>query len=122
MVWGRTHGVKIIDLGGSHAWYADGPFINKRRWGAQVARRKRIYGVWMFLAQKLSSALRAHLNQLGLISEINRKFYRVWLAADSSECGENDGRQALSPDVHEGVDGVVEIAANTAPIIMKACR
>lgn len=78
-LWGHSQGAQVFDMGGSHGWHSHGSFSFKRRWGARVVRRRRIYATWTFLAQNLSPALQAHLNKVGFISEIEDKFYMIWL-------------------------------------------
>jgi hypothetical protein len=78
-LWGQSQGAKVFDMGGSHAWRSHGSFTFKRRWGAKVIRRRRIFATWTFLAQYLSPALQTHINKLGFISEIDNKFYTILL-------------------------------------------
>jgi len=116
MNWARDQGAKIYDMGPlPYSYRADGAFNSKRRWGAQVVRPRRIYGVWTFLAQDLSASLRDHLNRVGFISEIEGKFYGVLLSSDADSMAKND----LGPDLRAvenlGLDGLVEISANTKP-------
>jgi hypothetical protein len=116
MTWGRNQGARLFDVGGSHAWCSNGAFTNKRRWKAQVVRRKRIYSVWTFLAQDPSSALRDRINKLGFISEIGGKFYSVLLSSDKATA-KPDGNQQIWDSKKQGLDGLLVIAPNSEPTI-----
>jgi hypothetical protein len=115
--WGHDHGAKIFDMGGSHAWRSNGPFAFKRGWGARAIRRKRIYGVWTFLAQNLSPSLQDYLNRVGFISEIDGKFYGILLSADASPISEVKFNEELSTIKKLGLDGLAVVSANSKPII-----
>ncbi len=115
--WGHSQGAKIYDMGGSHAWRSNGVFDSKRRWGARVVRRKRIYGVWTFLAQNLSPSLQDHINKLGFISEIDAKFYGILLSTDTAPVAETDVNKQLLAVKKQGLDGLVVISANSEQAI-----
>jgi hypothetical protein len=117
MVWGHDQGAKIFDLGGTRARRSNGSFTFKRSWGAQVARRRRIYGVWTFLAQNLSPSLQNYLNKLGFIGEIDEKFYGVLLSADAASISEAQINKELSTIKKQGLDGLAVVLANSKPVI-----
>ena len=111
--WAYSQGAKTFDLGGTHAWCSNGSFFFKRRWGARVVRRKRIYGKWVFLAQDLSPALRDHINRLGFISEADDGFYAVCLHTDSSPAAEADVDEQLLTVKGRGLEGLAVVSANS---------
>jgi hypothetical protein len=115
--WAYQQGARVYDMGGTRPWRSNGVFIYKSRWRAKVVERKRIYGVWTFLADKLSSSLQNHLNELGFISELDGKFYRALLSTDSTSLTETDVEKELSTIGGQGLDGLVVISANSKPII-----
>jgi hypothetical protein len=114
--WAYQQGARTYDMGGTRPWRSDGVFIYKSRWRAKVVRRRRIYGVWTFIAQNLSPALRDHINRLGFISEIDGKFYGVLLNGDTDST-ETDVNQELLAVGKQGLDGLVIISADSKPII-----
>jgi hypothetical protein len=114
--WAYQQGARIYDMGGTRPWRSDGVFIYKSRWRAKVVRRKRIYGVWTFLAQNLSPALRDHINKLGFISEIDDKFYGILLSADAVSISEAKVNEELSTIKKQGLDGLAVVSANSKPI------
>jgi hypothetical protein len=111
--WACEQGAKFLDLGGSLAWNSNGPFVNKRRWGARVVRRKRIYGSWTFLAQDLSPSLQDYINKLGFISEINARFYSVLLNAGMAPVTEADANKRLLDAKKQGLDGLLVVFPNS---------
>lgn len=120
ILWGREHGAKIFDMGGSHGWFSDGPFTFKRRWGARVIKRRRIHAELTFLAKNLSPSLQNHLNELGLISEIGGKFYGVWLNNCPTTFDQAKIQSNLLAAQGQGLAGSVVITPNTKPIICAA--
>ena len=117
IAWAHAQGVPAFDLGGSHAWRSNGPFISKRRWGAQVTRRKRTHAAWTFLAEKLSPALRDHINRLGFITEVDTKFYGVWLNECAAAAPESDLQPEHTEALEQGLSGLVTISPHATPVI-----
>jgi hypothetical protein len=117
ITWGHGQGAKTYNMGGSCAWRSNGSFDSKRRWGAQVARRRKIYGTWAFLAQNLPSSLQNHINQLGFISEIDEKFYGVLISSNADSTAEVDINEELLAAKRQGLDGLVAISAHARPIV-----
>ncbi len=117
ITWGHDQGARLVDLGGTHGWCSNGPFINKRRWGAHVVRRKRIYGTWTFLAKDLPPSLKNHLNNLGFITEIDRQFYRVSLSCNGDSMEKVDINQELASIEKQGLRGLAVIRPNSEPIL-----
>jgi hypothetical protein len=117
-VWGQSQGAKVFDMGGSHAWHSHGSFTFKRRWGAKVTRRRRIFPTWIFLAQHLSPELQAQINKLGFISEIDNKFYTI-LLEDKPICLELPERQYNTSEMAQelGLAGWALISPNNKPVI-----
>ena len=114
--WAHQQGAKTYDMGGSRGWRSSGSFNSKRRWGARVARRKRIYGTWTFLGRAFPSALQSHLNKLGFISEIDGRFYGVMLSSLPDSTAEIDVERELSAAKDQGLDGLVVISDNCKPV------
>ncbi len=111
--WAGDQGAKIYDMGGiPHAWRSDGAFNSKRSWGARVVRRKRIYGVWTFLAQNLPPSLQDHINRLGFISETDGKFCSILLNDDTPFVEETDIHNELLAAQREGLAGLAVISPN----------
>ena len=117
ITWARGQGAKIYNMGATRARCSNGSFNTKRRWGAQVVRPEKIYGTWTFLAQNLSPSLQARLNELGFISEIDKKFYGILLSIDPTSITETDVHKKSSAMKRQGLDGLVVISANSKPII-----
>ncbi|MBN1217555.1 MAG: GNAT family N-acetyltransferase [Anaerolineae bacterium] len=116
--WAYRHGAKIFNLGGTSPWRTNGSFIFKQRWGARVARRKRIYGERTFLAQNLLPSLQEHINKLGFISEIDGKFCSVLLSTDGIPVTQSDIEQELSAVGRQGLDGLVVVSNNNHQVIL----
>jgi hypothetical protein len=118
--WACDQGAQIYDMGGAHAWHSNGAFNTKRRWGAHVMRRRRIYGTWTFLARNGSSSLLDHMNEVGFISEIDGKFYEVLLCTDATPVTETDLDEELLAVKTRGLDGLVVVSPNSKPAIYEA--
>jgi len=117
IIWAHELGASRYNMGGTCAWCSDPVFTYKRRWGARVEERKRIYATLTFLASQLSIPLQNHLNKLGFISELDGKFYRVFLDNDIG-CGtQTDVSKELSATKKEGLDGLAVVLANSNPVI-----
>ncbi|MEW6405985.1 MAG: hypothetical protein AB1649_29720, partial [Chloroflexota bacterium] len=108
---------KVFDMGGTRAWRSNGSFASKQRWGAQVVRRKKIYSTWAFLADNLSPSLQDYINQLGFISEIDGKFYRVLLDTEAAPAPETNLQNEFATSVSEGIDGLLVISPGRHQII-----
>jgi hypothetical protein len=120
MNWAHDQGAKLYDMGGSHAWTSNGSFTSKRRWGARVVSRRRIYGEWTFLLQDLPPSLQAYLNDLGFIGEIGGAFYRVWLSNGSDSIAEDDLKAQLLSANEYGLDGLLVVSFNSPPAVYDA--
>jgi hypothetical protein len=117
IIWGRDQGAKIFDMGGTRPWRANGSFASKQRWGAQVVRRRKIYSTWAFFAQNLSPSLHNHINQLGFISEIDGKFYRILLDTEVARAPETYLQNGFATTASEGMDGLLVILPDRHQII-----
>ena len=117
ITWGRDQGAKVFDMGGTRAWCSNGSFESKQRWGAQVSRRRKIYSTWVFLAQNLSPSLQDHINQLGFISEIDSKFYRILVDIDASPAPETNFQNEFATAASKGIGGVLVISPDRHQII-----
>lgn len=116
--WARDQGAKIYDMGAlPHAWRSDGAFKAKRRWGARVVRRKRIYGVWTFLARNLSRSPQDYLNKLGLITEVDGKFCSVLINSDTALIEGTDIHNELLAAKEEGLSGLAIVSPNAVEVI-----
>ncbi len=118
LLYAQSRGVKFFDMGGSRAWRSDGPFAHKRGWGARVARRKRIYGEWTFLADDLPPALRERLNRLGFITERDGKFLGVVVCPGPATVTGPEARDLRAAAQAEGLEGVIVVTANTEPRVV----
>ena len=117
ITWAHELGASRYNMGSASARCSDPVFTYKRRWGARVEERKRIYATFTFLASQLSIPLQNHLNKLGFISELDGKFYRVFLDNDIG-CGkQTDVSKELSATKKEGLDGLAVVLANSNPVI-----
>jgi hypothetical protein len=117
IAWAHGQGAKTYDMGGTHAWHSNGSFNAKRRWGAHVVRRKRIYGTWTFLARNLSPSLQDHLNRLGFITETDGKFYGVLLNSDTNAAEETDLHNKLSAAHKQGLTGLAVVSPNAEMVV-----
>lgn len=116
MNWAYQQGIRIYDMGGSRPWQCDGVFFTKSRWRPKVVRRKKIYGVWTFLAHSLSPALQNHLNKLGPISEIEGKFYGVWLSECPTSLQQGELQDKVAGFHNQGLAGLALVSAGTTTI------
>jgi hypothetical protein len=115
--WAHKNELRIYNMGPSHALSSNPAFTSKRRWGARVVKQKRIDAKWTFLASKVSHQLRSHLNKLGFVTEIDEKFYRVFLETDNSVGTQAVANDELLAAEKEGLDGLVVISADSEPVI-----
>ncbi len=104
ILWCHQQKLRYYNLGSSHGWCENGPFIFKALWKAKVAHRKRLHPVWTFMAQDLPETLWTRINEAGFIAEAGGKFYRVLLAKETPE-GENHA-DALLHASRRGLDGL----------------
>ncbi|NMC80568.1 MAG: GNAT family N-acetyltransferase [Chloroflexi bacterium] len=86
ILWCHQQKLRYYNLGSSHGWCENGPFIFKALWKAKVVRRKRLHPVWTFMAQDLPETLRTRMNEAGFIAEAGGKFYRALLAEEPPAC------------------------------------
>ncbi len=112
ITWSRDQGAKVFDMGGTRAWRSNGSFASKQHWGAHVVRRRKIYSTWTFLAQSLPPSLQDHINQLGFISEIDEKFYRVLLGTEVMPASVTDFQNDVAMTASEGIDGLLVVSPN----------
>jgi hypothetical protein len=111
--WGRNHGARWLNFGGTRAWCSDSVFESKRRWGARVVSRSRPVDIWTFIAQDIKPSLQAHLNRLGFISSRDGKFYRVYTRPSINNLPKKDVREMIDGATHYGLDGILAISANS---------
>lgn len=115
--WAYQQGARVYDMGGTRPWRSDGVFFHKSRWRPKIARRRRIYEVWRFLAQDVSPSLRDYLNKLGFISEVNGKFYGVSIGGDTPLVEETDIHSELLLAQKQGLAGLAIISPNGRMVI-----
>ncbi len=117
LVWGQKRGAKLLNMGGTRPWRSNGPFKWKARWGGRVVRRQRPYDTWTFLARNPSTPLQDRLNELGLISEVDGKFYSVWVNGGARSLAQTNVKQELIQAQKQGLDGLLVVSASSAPRI-----
>ena len=117
ITWGYAQGAKIFDMGGTRAWCSNGSFASKQHWGAQVIRRRKIYSNWAFLAQNPSPVLQDHINQLGFITEIDGKFYRIFVDTEASPSANTNHKNEFDSTMKEGIDGLLVISVDGHQIL-----
>lgn len=110
MKWAHSVGIRSCDMGGSYAYRHNGSFSFKREWGARVVRRRRIYPVWHFLARDIPATLRNRLNELGFITEIEGKFWGVWIDVENEQLDEQGIRIKLMEMKKAGLSGLAVIS------------
>jgi len=101
--WAYQQGAKFFNMGGSHARLNCGTFNSKRRWGASVIQRQRIYANWHFVAQNLTPYQQDFINNIGFIMEIGKQFYTVVIN------DEHELKAKLSQSSALGISGVAFI-------------
>jgi len=79
LLWARDQGAKNFNFGSSRALISDGVFNFKRQWGTRVILHKGIHSQWSFYAQRFPENLPEYLNELGLITSLDGKCYRLIL-------------------------------------------
>jgi hypothetical protein len=104
--WARSQGAKQADLGGSFPVRTHGVFIQKRRWGAKVAMRKRITSSLECTADHLSPELEDHLNLTGLITEIHGKNYGLVFACHQPPPSKEEASRMAKTAGRDGLAGV----------------
>ncbi len=85
ILWCHQQKLRYYNLGSSHGWCENGPFVFKALWKAKVVRRKRLHPIWTLMAQDLPETLQARINEAGFIAEAGGKFYRALLAKETPE-------------------------------------
>ena len=114
--WAQDQGARLADMGATRAWCTNGSFNTKRRWGARVARRKKIYGTWVFLARSVPPSLRDYINRLGLICEQDGRLYLTALL-DNAAAGPARWREATTKARECGLDGLAVIAPDSSTVV-----
>jgi hypothetical protein len=112
--WAASHGAKQLDLGGSFPVRTHGVFTQKRRWGAKVAPRKRITTSLEFIAGQLSPDLEDHINEIGLITEIQGKNYGLVLNCHHPVPAGQEISNLVRNAVRDGLAGIALLDGNGA--------
>jgi len=115
--WAHQRGVRVFDMGNTRPWRSNGVFDYKSRWRSKVVRTRRIYGVWIFLAQNMPLTLQEHINQIGFISEVKGKFYATLLDTEQLPLSIAEIDRQLSMAQKEGLDGLLLVSANRRRVI-----
>lgn len=115
--WAHSQGAKIYDMGASRARTSNGSFAAKRRWGARVVKNRKIFAHWTFMAGNLSQPLKDYVNNLGFISQINGKFYQVYLNDSAGEDTEAFLKNRALEMKTFGLDGVVVVSPHSTRLI-----
>jgi hypothetical protein len=115
LYWQSIHraaqrGRRRFDIGGSRGWRSSGPFGFKARWGAQVVRPRKVYSEWHLLMSSPSPALRAYVNQIAFMAEVDGKMVGTWIGADLPQ-------RAVEAAHDQGLAGVALFTPHTAPAL-----
>jgi hypothetical protein len=103
ILWAKEQGIAEFDLGGSHAQCSNGAFSFKAMWGARVVPHLlNSRPSWTFLSDQFPDTLRQRLNQIGMICEIDGKFYCMYIPVGSKEVMGKHIKKAFK----DGLDGV----------------
>lgn len=109
MQWAHQQGARRYNMGSSFPLTANGPFNFKRQWGTRVYPEKGNNEQWSFLGRNLSERMCAHLNRLGLITEIAGKYYQVLLSGPSEPVDEEKLADQLHHASRSGLAGIAVI-------------
>jgi hypothetical protein len=104
MSFAHARGCRKCDMGGSLAYRANGAFSFKRD-----VRRRRIYPVWRFLARNIPESLRNRLNELGFITEIDGKFWGIYVSEDNDGLKQQDIEIKLKEMSKAGLSGLAVV-------------
>jgi hypothetical protein len=107
--WAREQGAQCVDFGGSRAQTSNGGFKFKRQWGTHVSLNKGRHTVWSFYAQVLPEKLRDHLNELGIITNVNGKCYELMMIDPKELSSTADFTRELKHAAACGLAGLVVI-------------
>jgi hypothetical protein len=106
LLWAKEQCATQFDLGGSDPWCSSGIFQYKSRWGARVERHVlNSRPIWIFLSNQLPESLRKRINQIGMVSELDGKHYRVYIPAVNEELRNDKIQEALK----RGLEGVAVV-------------
>jgi hypothetical protein len=111
LLWAHKLGARVFVLGTSFALTSNGPFNFKRQWGTRVARVPYNHDNWSFFGKDLSSQLREYLSELGLITEVDGKYYQVLLHIPSGPDSEAKLANQLFHLSRCGIVGMMLISA-----------
>jgi hypothetical protein len=115
--WAHKQGAEVFDMEGTRAYSSCGSFVSKQAWGARVAERDRICQVWQCAARDPSPALLDHVNELGLISEVDGRFCAVLLNDGQTDLAEAEVRDSLLDVKDRGLDGLVVVSPGREPVV-----
>ncbi len=105
--WARQNGAVRFDFGGSRPFMVDGVFNFKRQWGTRIFKNVRKHTLWSFYGQNLPELLHQHLTQIGLITIVDNKGYRIVLT--DLPVGEENFTTLLKEAVSSGLAGLLLI-------------
>ncbi len=118
ILWGYQRGCKFLNMGGSRAWCSNGAFEHKQCWKPYVKGLNEIYSTWTFLAQELPPTLEDSINQIGFISEIKGRFYRV-LIRNPIEADKSFLQEELARAKKQGLAGIVLVSSQRTPVTLE---
>jgi hypothetical protein len=104
--WAHDQGARRYDFGSSRAQTSDGVFIFKKRWGTRVYLHPGIHTQWSFYAQTLPEKLREHLNALGIITNVDGKYYELILIGPTESSSTADFMRELKHATKCGLAGL----------------
>jgi hypothetical protein len=106
LLWAKEQGATQFDLGGSNPWCTNGTFRYKARWGARVMRHfLNSRPNWVFLSNQLPRLLCERINQIGMITEIDRKHFCLYIPTADEEFTNDQIQKALK----SGLEGVAVV-------------
>jgi len=111
--WAKAQGAMQFDLGGSRPWCSNGTFQYKSKWGAHVEGHVlNSRPNWIFSSNRLPDSLRERINQIGIISELNGRFYCVYFPAGGEEFMDDRIQDAIK----NGLNGILKLQKDSIQI------
>ena len=110
--WAISQGVERMHLGGTYAWRSNGIFRFKRDWRCNVIPLYGfIRGSWIFSMNQPSAEMIDRLNERGLITENNGKYYGVIFERENSDPALSELSRDFDAAQQDGLAGLAVVSS-----------
>ncbi len=111
--WTSKHGLAKLNMGAGSAWRSNGVFSYKKDWGARARRFRSIQNDLFYLMEKPSEEFLEYLNEKGVITEDNGKYYGVIFSQGNTQSEADWLETELSEAMKDGLSGIMIVSPNS---------